>query len=52
MPRGKLSADEEAAGKIVALQLGGTHHARDVSGAPDGTHDIGIELPERAGDPS
>ena len=42
--RGQLSADEEAAGKIVAQLLGGTHEARDVRGAPDGTHDLDILL--------
>jgi hypothetical protein len=46
MPRGKLSADEEAAGSIVARHLGGTALARDVPGAADGTHDIGIKLPD------
>ena len=46
MPRGELSADEEAAGKIVAHQVGGAPFARDVLGAGDGTHDIDIELPD------
>jgi hypothetical protein len=46
MPRGVLSADEEAAGTIVARYVGGTVVPRDVPGAPDGTHDLDIVLPD------
>src|SRR5271155_2885845 len=46
MPRGDLSPDEEAAGNIVAAQVGGTPVARDVLGAQDRTHDLDIELPD------
>jgi hypothetical protein len=46
MPRGVLSTDEEAAGRIVASQVGGTLIPRDIPGAPDGTHDLDIELPD------
>ena len=46
MPRGELSPDEEAAGKIVAQHVGGVPVARDVPGAADGTHDLDIELPD------
>lgn len=44
MPRGDLSAEEEAAGKIVAKHLAGTYEARDVHGAPDATHDLDVVL--------
>jgi len=44
MPRGELRTDEEAAGKIVAQQLGGTAVPRDVPGAANATHDFDIEL--------
>lgn len=44
MPRGDLSAEEEAAGKIVAQHLGGEYEARDVRGAPDATHDLDVVL--------
>jgi hypothetical protein len=44
MPRGELDRKEEAAGKIVAGQLGGTCEARDVPGAPDATHDLDVVL--------
>jgi hypothetical protein len=44
MPRGELDREEEAAGKIVAGQLGGTCEARDVPGAPDATHDLDVVL--------
>ena len=46
MPRGELSLDEEAAGNIIAQQIGGVPVARDVLGAMDGTHDLDIELPD------
>lgn len=46
MPRGVLSADEKAAGGIVARQVGGTVVPRDVPGAPDGTHDLDIKMPD------
>lgn len=42
MPRGELSIEEEAAGKIVLQHLGGTCEARDVCGAPDATHDLDV----------
>jgi hypothetical protein len=45
MPRGVLSADEKAAGTIIARYVGGTVVPRDVPGAPDGTHDLDIALP-------
>jgi hypothetical protein len=47
VPRGQLSAEEEAAGGIVAQQLGGTHQPRDVPGAPDGTHDLDVHADGR-----
>jgi len=46
MPRGALSTDEAAAGRMVARQVGGTVVPRDVPGAPDGTHDLDIEMPD------
>jgi hypothetical protein len=49
MPRGVLSADEKAAGTIIARYVGGTVVPRDVPGAPDGTHDLDITLPRRVG---
>lgn len=46
MPRGNLSAEEEAAGRIVAQQVGAAKTIpRDVPGAPNGTHDLDVELP-------
>lgn len=46
MPRGLLDTYESSAGRIVAQQLGGEAHPRDVDGAPDGTHDIDIVRPD------
>lgn len=47
MPRGELSVDEKAAGRIVAQQVGGAKAIpRDVPGAPNGTHDLDVELPD------
>jgi hypothetical protein len=46
VPRGEPDPYEEAAGQIVAQQLGGQLHAQDVLGAPAGTHDFDIELPD------
>jgi hypothetical protein len=47
MPRGELSVDEKAAGTIVARQVGGKRIIpRDIPGAPDGMHDLDIELPD------
>ena len=43
-PDGKLKPEEQAAGEILAAQLGGgTLTPRDVRGAPAGTHDLGVE---------
>ncbi len=45
VPRGEMDRYEQVAGQIVAQQLGGRQHARDVGVAPPGTHDFDIELP-------
>ncbi|HEY4896450.1 MAG TPA: hypothetical protein VII01_10205 [Solirubrobacteraceae bacterium] len=44
MPRGDLDFAEQAAGAIVAEQLGGRLVGVDIPGACDGVHDFDIEL--------
>jgi hypothetical protein len=47
VPRGSLDRYEQVAGRIVAQQTGGEARARDVLGAPDGTHDFDVHLPDQ-----
>ena len=47
MPEGSaLPPEEQQAGDIVAAHLGGTVHPRDITGAPPGTHDLDVMLPD------
>jgi hypothetical protein len=49
-PDGELKPEEQAAGEIVATQLGGGRLTpRDIHGAPAGTHDLDVEGVPRIG---